>query len=246
MTSPLPPLMTSTRSELSCIYHPATDTIYAIGGRVADQMTGDSVEKLLVKDINIDHNEIWHELNDKLIIATKRSRAVKFANYIFVIGGEKVYGPASTQIHWLDQVSVINVDNDEISDGGKLAFPSKLSAVIIVDNTIYSFGGTTTPAYNSWPTYYQYTKLKSIQPTQPTQPPIVDCNCTCLYDVAPELSPININMLDELSRTQSMVNLLYTLLTLCIVIIIISIITNLCLCQKSIANRIDNKLYKKV
>ena len=63
------------------------------------------------------------------------SRAVGYGNKIIAFGGVNIY-PTSTDINVIDTVT------ETINVGGLLAFAVADSAVIVVNNILYGFGGS--------------------------------------------------------------------------------------------------------
>eukprot|EP01083_Nonionella_stella_P070300 187993_1 len=176
------PSMIKGRGSLTCIVHPTTNMLYAIGGsNVYNNFAYEPViEKISIVDIL---NNAWAATAHNLINAMMDARSVIYQDYIVVIGG-RCYnsgGGATDKCGSLSnegaQMQLIDVNTDEVSlaSAALSTNVNNHGAVFNADdNTIYVLGGNGIRDYSSL-------KLQTNPPTQapttanptttPTAPP---------------------------------------------------------------------------
>eukprot|EP01084_Bolivina_argentea_P253855 426577_1 len=171
------PAMQTQRSKFSCIVHPTKNELYAIGGINGTNVPWlNSVEVLNVNHASLNNIEFqtWRYIDDNLLHPISASRAVMVGNDILVIGGGNSDG-------YVDDIQIINAITYQISSGGFMNYAIMEETVIVVDNTIYIFGGYNGNIHNTW--QYSIFTNPTIEPTimpsmQPTFLPFATTNPT--------------------------------------------------------------------
>eukprot|EP01083_Nonionella_stella_P301287 1032711_1 len=172
----LAPLNTA-RDNGACIAAESVHKLYAIGG--GNNLYLSSIERIYIDENSGNHE--WDIIGD-LDIKLYGQRAVlsHHQDIIFVIGG------SGASYYCSDTLNIIDIRNDEISvsqnQNQNLVYPVRSTAAIIVNHTIYAFGGSNgdyalTPM-DTW-MYYQIplnptrtpTKIPSKAPTDNTPNP---------------------------------------------------------------------------
>eukprot|EP01083_Nonionella_stella_P271902 921839_1 len=124
--------MIAARRSHSCIIHPHNAILYSIGGANENVLIA-SIEKVSIENI---HDNVWTYLNASLSKPVKGLRSFIAGTYVVIIGGIDGSRIMTAVIHFIDiATDLLRVPNMT------LAFPTAYSAVIMVNDTIYSFGG---------------------------------------------------------------------------------------------------------
>ena len=163
------------RGEFSCV---ATwnNKLYSIGGAVPFSNTiSNTVEYISTQNIS---SNLWHYTPNNLTLGLSHTRSVLHNDHIFVVGGVQS-NVVSNMVHIIDIISnVISVDDAILDDEILVA----AVPVIVINGTIYAFGGRdntkSTPPTNKW----QYHHIESTATptteastlTQPTASPTPD------------------------------------------------------------------------
>eukprot|EP01084_Bolivina_argentea_P284745 488093_1 len=200
--------MQTKRRSLACIVHDS-GALFAIGGFGSLYLK--SVEKLMVKNNTNSNNQSWKYIDDLLYSADK-VRAISFGDDILVIGGHSNEYPGD----YLDVIQVIDTESGHISFGGNMNFAGYGSAVINVNNIVYSFGG-----YNAVLGGYQWnweyyellsTNAPSHSPSDyPSYPTSNVQFNTTLYSTS--------NTKDASNTLTLMITIIITLCLFCVIII---------------------------
>eukprot|EP01084_Bolivina_argentea_P297308 512174_1 len=126
------PQMQTARRSHSCIIHPNNHVLYSFGGSSINSLIS-NIEKISIIDIN---DNKWIYLNRSLSNGVKGLRAFLSDVYVIIIGGMDQSRKMYDTIHVIDTTTdIVSVSNIQ------LAFPIVYSAVIMVHNVMYSFGG---------------------------------------------------------------------------------------------------------
>eukprot|EP01083_Nonionella_stella_P179740 639056_1 len=173
ITNPLPPTMQQRRQHHSCVLH--NDYLWAFAG----QWTPDK------KNFEIANNErilatgdiaqnTWNYI-DPLTVGIVNHRAVAYQDTIYVIGGQDLSSTEYAFVHLVDaNTGEVSVSSDPMPDTCDYGAP------IIVDSTLYVFGGFDTdwyycplPTTPQIPTSAVPTKQPTSAPSEiPTSAPI--------------------------------------------------------------------------
>eukprot|EP01083_Nonionella_stella_P236916 831622_1 len=158
ITNPLPPTMQQRRQHHSCVLH--NDYLWAFAG----QWTPDK------KNFEIANNErilatgdiaqnTWNYI-DPLTVAIESHCAVAYQDIIYVIGGR------DGDLTSFDFVHLVDANTGEVTvSPDRMQSVSQLGAPIIVDSTLYLFGGD--PLTTEW----QYCELDTTPPMPTTAVP---------------------------------------------------------------------------
>eukprot|EP01084_Bolivina_argentea_P204255 348794_1 len=189
------PTMQQDRIRLSCILHPSSNKLYAIGGFgkfPANYL--DSIEVISVLD-DITSNQ-WTYNNNTLMTETADSRAIIFKDEIWVIGGNYFDNPTS---YYLSSTQIINIYSGKVSFGEELIYGVENTAAIMIDDIIYVFGGANYDIGGCHGTnilgcidYWQYINLGTATPsTSPTNiPSLSPSNPSTIPTNSPSVTPI--------------------------------------------------------
>eukprot|EP01083_Nonionella_stella_P002261 6499_1 len=171
ITNPLPPTMQQRRQHHSCVLH--NDYLWAFAG----QWTPDK------KNFEIANNErilatgdiaqnTWNYI-DPLTVAIESHCAVAYQDIIYVIGGR------DGDLTSFDFVHLVDANTGEVTlSPDRMQSPNQYGAPIIVDSTLYLFGGFELPS-GSMSTEWQYYPLdttpqipdSAVPSKQPTSVP---------------------------------------------------------------------------
>eukprot|EP01083_Nonionella_stella_P045892 122978_1 len=153
--------MNQGRDSLSCAVDYVTNKLYAIAGK--SESNNDFFDSIEMINIDTIDQQSWVILDDKLTTTCAGSRALSHSesNRIFVIGG---YGPEGKHYNDLDTVHIINTITDAVSlSTERLPYQVVTTGAIIVENTMYCFGGYDgTAALDTW---FYYTIESNELPT---------------------------------------------------------------------------------
>eukprot|EP01083_Nonionella_stella_P170884 582565_1 len=159
------PSLNKARKSFSCVVHPDTDTLYAIGGYECCNPETETIETLDVTTIT---SSSW-QYSDNLIYPAVNTRAVVAYEDIFVVGdGSNV-------------VQIIDSATGQVTTGPVMNYIIRNPGLINVDGTIYSFGGVG-GCCNYWLDSWQHYTVPPPTPS-PTGAP------TFSPSVAPTTSP---------------------------------------------------------
>eukprot|EP01084_Bolivina_argentea_P010849 20250_1 len=167
------PTMIYKRSLLSCVAHPTTGKLYAIGGKNDTTTTTATIEAITIADI---FNENWSIVSSLLYPSTS-ARAVTHSDNILVIGAQLA----------MNEIQVINCLNNVVTSGGFLSYGVYNTAPIIVQNVLYAFGGNNgSSMVDTWQYFDLGALINTGPPTHnPTQATITD---------TPTLAPFTTNV----------------------------------------------------
>eukprot|EP01084_Bolivina_argentea_P314575 544876_1 len=161
------PLLNTGRAYHGCIVSESSNKMYVMGGDDGSNMLS-SIERIYIS--NIEDNS-WNIIGD-LTWAARGQRAVEYQQIIFIIGGDTYSGTSRTH-YYLDLVSIIDTSNDEISTlSDNLVYGTYCTSAIVVDHTIYAFGGRRGPdSVDAWIDTWMYYEILTPSPTQLTVAP---------------------------------------------------------------------------
>eukprot|EP01083_Nonionella_stella_P018573 51709_1 len=168
-----PPSLNLARRGISCPIHEPSGFMYAIGGysyQLEASFEKISIENILSKD--------WTTASNSLIHGADSQKSIVYHDYILVIGGWRAFNPHLANY----QFQIIDTKTDTISLSDSLILNASGGAlgVIMVENTIYRFGGMLGSLSST--DHSESCKLFSPSKT-PTQPPTgLDCNWQCYLD----------------------------------------------------------------
>eukprot|EP01083_Nonionella_stella_P015908 44499_1 len=172
-----PPTMRAARGKHACTVHAATNRLYAIGGVDYDTGTGGNIYLLTIEYMDIsDMSFTGFQYNSyNLLSAAYGPRAIAHHNHgVYVIGGSGAWDGSSYNYNYYMQV--ISTRTGIVSSGARFnSFAMSGTAAIMVNDTLYAFGGTnydiSKPYFDSWE-YYQVPAPTTINPTsKPTNVP---------------------------------------------------------------------------
>ena len=154
------PTLDTPRREPSCILssdiQDSNQRLYVIGGwyNDGDTVHVDSVEVISTFRTIFD-NKQWSKLSTTLSEGLSSTGVVLFNDIIYVIGGIAV-GTGSGGIS--DKMHLIDINTNVVSlSSSRLAVGVWGAGVILVDNTIYAFGGSDANGRTAtWQTYQMY------------------------------------------------------------------------------------------
>eukprot|EP01083_Nonionella_stella_P065519 171755_1 len=150
------PSLNKTRGNLACVT--VDDTLYAIAGNGHDGYLK-SIEILDISgDLKSIQSQEWQMLNAQLRTALAGIRAVTYGEHIITVGGMTANKDVSSDIN------VINTKTETV-DYGSLVVAVKYTAPIIIDHTLYVFGGKKSNGYGF--SNYQYLALHEIDRSSP-------------------------------------------------------------------------------
>eukprot|EP01083_Nonionella_stella_P099702 280336_1 len=163
------PTMNRARTAFSCVIHPSTNTLYAIGGHRGKAAEGvydwggkdyyRTIEKLYIGG-NIP-SQSWQYTRGNLSLPAQETRAVVYGDIIYVIGGWFF----NNYITRLTVDHLIDVVTGDVSVLASTHYELHKTAAIIHGNRLYAFGGDNR---NTW-IYYD---LPTFDPTNnPSKPP---------------------------------------------------------------------------
>eukprot|EP01083_Nonionella_stella_P143158 444256_1 len=192
-----PPSLNTARRNAACIIHESSGFLYAIGGWPSWQ----SFEKVSITNIL---SNSW-QITPDLLHPADGARALLYdSDYILIIGGWRAYEPHIGN----EYVQIIDTKTDIVSlSSSTVNFPVQAATVIIAENTIYKFGGSTEAWQHTdqWETYhistdsqtpspskYPITRLPSLSPSSqsPTNLPSPIAATTIYPTSAPSSAPI--------------------------------------------------------
>ena len=125
--------MQEARRIFACIIH--QHQLYAIGGYQSGSEYFSSIESLYIGDDLIDiANQQWGYINGSLSTAVRGSRSAVYGDNIIVFDGWDGDG-------YPTDINVIDTVTNTVKTDGSLATGLSHSAVIIVNNILYGFGG---------------------------------------------------------------------------------------------------------
>eukprot|EP01084_Bolivina_argentea_P109044 194910_1 len=153
------PSMILARSHHSCIIDPVHNTLYAIGGLNDAVGALGSVEIISID--NIQHQS-WN-WGSTLKYSTMSSRTVIYQNMILVIGG--VYYDLNLY-QMLSEIQVIDCSTGIVSIMGYLDHAVATTSVVIVNDIVYAFGGSSTVVPPTGVNTWQYLKIASSDNTR--------------------------------------------------------------------------------
>eukprot|EP01084_Bolivina_argentea_P109251 195253_1 len=155
--------MLNARRSMSCLVNPTTNALYVIGGWTGSKGLN-SVEKIFIDNMADQH---WNYI-ENLSYAAYWTRAIIHKDNILIISGS--YLDEQGTDRYISEIQIINCTNDHVFTGGYLKYKVSSAAVIIVDSTLYTFGGDNEESLNTW----QYLDLADTgKPTTvPTGNPI--------------------------------------------------------------------------
>eukprot|EP01083_Nonionella_stella_P290032 986866_1 len=190
------PSLNSGRRSAACIIHESSGFLYAIGGWPSWQ----SFEKVSITNIL---SNSW-QITPDLLHPADGARALLYdSDYILIIGGWRTYEPHVGN----EYVQIIDTKTDIVSlSSSTVNFPVQAATVIIAENTIYKFGGSTEAWQHTdqWETYhistdsqtpspskYPITRLPSLSPSSqsPTNLPSPIAATTIYPTSAPSSAP---------------------------------------------------------
>eukprot|EP01084_Bolivina_argentea_P310650 537585_1 len=156
------PEMINNRSYHTCIVNIKHDILYVIGGKTVqerilnwrtyyDIIYVESIGKVSLRNIQ---NQNWEYID---FYPIQFASAISYKDYIIVIGGGHNKDVSS-------DVTMINCITDQISSGGNLNYSVQSAMVVMLNQTIYAFGGyvTSTAMTSQW----QYAYLSTESPTE--------------------------------------------------------------------------------
>eukprot|EP01083_Nonionella_stella_P167882 565327_1 len=154
---PSPPSLITPRTYVSCAYHQGL--LCTFGG----YNKGAIVESECLDTSDLAQNT-WATI-PPLTEAAYRGRTTAFEGYFYHIGG---YGAGNPK--YKDTVHVYDIQTNTMTvHSDHLLNPIEAQGMLMIDNTIYMFGGNGADAHNTW-TYYT---LPTSSPTSyPTSSPI--------------------------------------------------------------------------
>eukprot|EP01084_Bolivina_argentea_P165249 287101_1 len=152
--------MTRIRKGHSCLVY--NKYLYQIAG-----LNLDSVEKIYIDDIRNMQKYQWIEISDKLSTQKYASRSVIYDGKIFVIGGVYVGPSYSTKI------DIIDPSTDTITSPISLRWSTSYTALTVVYDRIYMFGGYDSNGRQAYIQYYdEFTRSPTVPTTaRPTRAP---------------------------------------------------------------------------
>eukprot|EP01083_Nonionella_stella_P115216 341356_1 len=152
ITNPLPPTMQQRRQHHSCVLH--NDYLWAFGGQwtpIKNQNDELASNERIRTTGDITQNT-WNYI-DPLTVGIVNHRAVAYQDTIYVIGGQDLSSTEYAFVHLVDaNTGEVTVSPDRMQS------VSQLGAPIIVDSTLYLFGGFELPS-GSMSTEWQYYPL---------------------------------------------------------------------------------------
>eukprot|EP01084_Bolivina_argentea_P042486 78322_1 len=168
------------RAYLSCIVHPQSNELYAIGGYNGTNYLN-TVEKIYYPGI---HTQQWEYISN-LLFPVIHSRSVIFKNKILVIGGDN-------DGDYVNEIQLIDITTGKTSSGGFTEYAMESTSAINVKDIIYAFGGAV--EFNRYLDIMQYVDLT------PTNEPTVDPTSE------PTHNPTSLTINPSLAPTQSPTN----------------------------------------
>eukprot|EP01083_Nonionella_stella_P032694 89465_1 len=176
------PDMLEPRVYFSCNAH--RDHLYVMGGGNAEEAL-DTVIVIDIRNVSTINHQNWSALDDTLSAKKNQLHSVVFEDDIYVIGGWSTGATATPYGH----IDVIDTITNTIRLDSTLLTAAYGVSPVVVENTIYVFGGRTkTTELNT----FQYalltptpdpTRAPSMDTIPPTSPP------TTAPSVAPSFSP---------------------------------------------------------
>eukprot|EP01083_Nonionella_stella_P290033 986872_1 len=161
------PSLNSGRRSAACIIHESSGFLYAIGGFGGPGLIKE-IEKVNIANIL---SNSW-QITSELIYSADGARAILYdSDYILVFGGWRAFSPHVAN----EYIQIIDTKTDTVSlSSSTLNFPVSSTSVIIVENTIYKFGGSTdsNTKTNQWETYHISTDSTTNPSHAPTNHPI--------------------------------------------------------------------------
>eukprot|EP01083_Nonionella_stella_P115218 341361_1 len=159
ISNPLPPNMQQRRQHHSCIVH--NDYLWAFGGQwtpIKNQNDELASNERIRTTGDITQNT-WNYI-DPLTVAIESHCAVAYQDIIYVIGGR------DGDLTSFDFVHLVDANTGEVTvSPDRMQSVSQLGAPIIVDSTLYLFGGD--PLTTEW----QYCELDTTPPMPTTAVP---------------------------------------------------------------------------
>ncbi len=150
------PEMNEGRRAFACIVSPINNKLYAIGGHTVHESTAfylSTVEYISTTNI---HQNSWQYTINNMSLGLWLLRSVIYGTKIYTIGGNDGNDNAQNVVHIIDT----NTDIISISPNS-LAFGIYSTTPIIIDNTIYSFGGAIANPPFTTSDRFQYTIMLS-------------------------------------------------------------------------------------
>eukprot|EP01084_Bolivina_argentea_P246846 413027_1 len=211
------------RVKHSCIVHPRSHMLYAIGG-FGDSGDLYSIEKI---DINGIQSNSWDIVNVTLC-PPPYSRAIIYYDSILVFGGKHCCYNYSSDIFRIDMATY------SVSIVGKLPYVVAATAVVFVNDRIYAFGGTIAgsgTSTNQW----TYSIVETMDPTiapssEPSTVPTIPSTSPTILPTMPSHSPTILpTIFTELTGNSKFILnqfhwIIITLSLLCIIIVIVLIL----------------------
>ena len=167
------PSMNQTRSSHGCIV--VDERLFVVGG---DNVT--AVESINVMDIE---SASWGTIGNLPDYRSRFGQVVEFDKVIYVIGGAHSYDSGSNRdtvsIRMTKPYSVLMIDtkSGDISlHSDPLPYSVTGMATVIVDNTIYGFGGYNGSSHRSMNTWISYKMLSDETPTESDSKFYIHCH----------------------------------------------------------------------
>eukprot|EP01083_Nonionella_stella_P058754 153838_1 len=146
------------RRSLSCIAYPKTNTIYAVAGDDGDKNIA-TIEKYTIDS----KQSNWQYVDGSLTKGFVSSRCAIYDDNIYIIGGY-TNGLFSDVMHIIDTTT-----NNVFASPDTLPYEVAATAVIVVDDVLYAFGGNndkyTSKCLNTY-VYYMPTLHPSTNPSR--------------------------------------------------------------------------------
>eukprot|EP01083_Nonionella_stella_P143157 444253_1 len=159
-----PPSLNTARRSAACIIHETSGFLYTAGGYPFNS----GIEKIGIANIL---SNTW-QITSELVYNADGARAILYeSDYILIIGGWRAFNPHTPN----EYIQIIDTKTDTVSlSSSTLNFPVSSTSVIIVENTIYKFGGSTdsNTKTNQWETYHISTDSTTNPSHAPTNHPI--------------------------------------------------------------------------
>eukprot|EP01083_Nonionella_stella_P248849 861108_1 len=176
------PSLTKGQKNTACAV--VNDKVYVIGGKDSDGVKLKSIQELDVSTLPTTTDLSWNDFPCSLGTARTGLRAAIRGTDIYVMGG--FLGDSIRS----QDVDIIDTFNRECHISDPLAFGTSYAASIIVNDVLYTFGGTDDAAVLR--KEYQYTVLPTTSPTKyptsaPNEQPIMASTTPSTMD--PSVSP---------------------------------------------------------
>eukprot|EP01084_Bolivina_argentea_P303039 523147_1 len=154
------PLMQKARQTHACVWNKVTNELYAIGGYT------DTVERIMIHNIT---NQNWEYTIDTLLYPTNGGTAISIYDSILLIGGTDTNTNNRSMV-----IQIINCLTGQVSADEKLIYGVMNPSLLIVNTTLYVFGGHDGGINDSRQTWQYFNLLTNAPTYAPTGEPTMD------------------------------------------------------------------------